>query len=118
MAASPKDPRLVHDLGQLINTGGTTTIYPNDDTLISLLHARFKHDLPATRIGATSVVIVNPLKVIQSDDDASSRDYVEKTYIDVSGEQYKSVQPHLYDLASRVFLSMRRKEQAQLVLFR
>lgn len=116
--AGQKDPRLVHDLTHLISTGGSTTIYPNDDAIISLLNARFRHDLPYTRLGATSVVVVNPLKVLQSSNDASAKEYTEKTYNDLSGSAFKTVQPHLFDFASRVYLAMRRRDESQAILLR
>lgn len=117
MASSNKDATAVHDLVSLIQAQGATTVSPTDDAILSLLHARFRFDLPYTRIGSTSLIVVNPLKSLANTNDASAADYEEKTYRDLTDSQH-NLQPHLYELASRVYLLMRRTAQSQSVVFR
>ncbi|CAG7853145.1 Chitin synthase 6; AltName: Full=Chitin-UDP acetyl-glucosaminyl transferase 6; AltName: Full=Class-V chitin synthase 6 [Serendipita indica DSM 11827] len=122
-----KDPRTVHDLVSLITSstplGSTSTkpitIYPNDDSLLSLLHARFRHDLPFTRIGSSALVAVNPSKLIPADNEASMREIAEKAW-DMSGRWRKDggLQAHAYEFATRIYLASRRWHQPQLVVFR
>ncbi|KIO21052.1 hypothetical protein M407DRAFT_29316 [Tulasnella calospora MUT 4182] len=117
MASSNKDATAVHDLISLIQAQGATTVYPTDDAILSLLHARFRFDLPYTRIASTSLIVVNPLKSLANTNDASAADYEEKTYRDLTDSEH-NLQPHLYELASRVYLLMRRTSQSQSVVFR
>ena len=49
---------------------------PSDDSVLSLLHARFRSDLPYTRIGSTNLVLVNPYKSLANVNDASAQDYL------------------------------------------
>ncbi|KAG8831172.1 hypothetical protein FRC17_003530 [Serendipita sp. 399] len=120
-----KDPRTVHDLVSLITSssplGSTSTkpitIYPNDDTLLSLLHARFRHDLPFTRLGSSSLVAVNPNKLIVLDNEKSMREIAEKSW-DASGRWRKDggLQAHAYEFATRIYLANRRFSEPQLVV--
>lgn len=105
----------------VVSSSSSTTVYPSDDTIISVLQARFRADLPYTRIGATSLVVVNPLKVLANVNDASAQEYEEKSYKDTNlptADAPKALQPHLYDLAARVYLLMRRRSESQSVVFR
>jgi chitin synthase len=122
-----KDPRTVHDLVQLISSstplGSTSTapitIYPNDDSLLSLLHARFRHDLPSTRLGSTGLVVVNPNKMLVGDGDAAMKEAAEKTW-DVSGRWRRGdgLQSSPFEFAARVYLRGRRSDISQVVFFR
>ncbi|KAF8589601.1 glycosyltransferase family 2 protein [Ramaria rubella] len=105
----------------VVSSSSTTTVYPSDDTIISVLQARFRADLPYTRIGASSLVVVNPLKVLANVNDASAQEYEERNYKDTSlptADAPKALQPHLYDIAARIYLLMRRRSESQSVLFR
>ncbi|KAG8759694.1 hypothetical protein FRC14_005272 [Serendipita sp. 396] len=120
-----KDPRTAHDLVSLITSssplGSTSTkpitIYPNDDTLLSLLHARFRHDLPFTRLGSSSLVAVNPNKLIVADNETSMREIAEKAW-DASGRWRKDggLQAHAFEFATRIYLANRRFNEPQLVI--
>ena len=115
--SSSKDPTTVHDLTKLIDSSGSKKVHPNDDALLSLLNARFRFDLPYTRIGSSGLVVINPLKSLSNTNDATATEYEDKTYRDVS-DAVHSLQPHLYELASRSYLLMRRTSQSQAVVFR
>ncbi|KAJ7114120.1 chitin synthase [Mycena epipterygia] len=109
------------DLLDLVSSSGAATIYPNDDAVLSVLHSRFRADLPYTRIGATHLLVVNPLKTLASVNDASAREYEERCYKDTSLpaiDSPKPLQPHVYELACRIYLLMRRRAESQLVVAR
>ncbi|KAG9027552.1 hypothetical protein FRB95_007619 [Tulasnella sp. JGI-2019a] len=117
MTSPSKDASAVNDLTSLVQASGSSTIHPTEDTLLSLLHARFRLDLPYTFIASSNLLAVNPLKSLASSNDASAADYEEKTYRDVT-DTPSTLPPHLYELASRAYLVMRRTAQSQTVMFR
>ncbi|KAJ6568375.1 glycosyltransferase family 2 protein [Mycena vulgaris] len=109
------------DLLDLVSSSGSATIYPNDDAVLAVLHARFRADLPYTRIGSTHLLVVNPLKTLASVNDTSAREYEERCYKDTSLpaiDSPKPLQPHVYELACRMYLLMRRRSESQLVVAR
>lgn len=114
MTTSSKDASTLHDLTSLVTASGP---HPTEDTLLSLLHARFRLDLPYAFIGSSNLLVVNPLKSLANCNDASAADYEEKTYRDVT-DAPSTLPPHLYELASRAYLVMRRTGQSQSVIFR
>lgn len=109
------------DLTDLIASTGTTTIYPTDDAVLNVLQARFRADLPYSNIGSSNLVVVNPLKVLANVNDLSAKEYEERCYkettVPTAGSS-KAPQPHLYDLAAKVYLLMRQRKQSQAVVFR
>ena len=109
------------NLVDLVSSTGAATIYPNDDAILAVLQARFRADLPYTRVGATALVAVNPYKTLASMNDASADEYEERCYKDTSlpmADTPKPLQPHVYDLAARVYLMMRRRGESQALLTR
>lgn len=109
------------DLVDLVSSSASATIYPSDDAIISVLQARFRADLPYTRIGATNLVVVNPYKTLANVNDVSAKEYEERCYKDTSlplVDSPKPLQPHLYDLAARIYLLMRRRNESQSVISR
>jgi chitin synthase len=122
-AKEQKDPRSVHDLVSLIASTQTATtnpitIYPTDDSILSLLHARFRHDLPFTRLGSTSLVCVNPNKLLVEDGDSNMHQVAEHAW-DTSGRWRKEdMQAGAYEFATRVYLAAKRWNKPQVVLFR
>ena len=91
----------------------STTIYPSDDTILAVLQARFRADLPYTRIGTSNLLVVANVN------DVSAKEYEERSYKDTSLPMLDSprpLQPHLYDLAARVYLLMRRRNESQAVV--
>lgn len=109
------------DLVELVSSSGSATIYPSDDAILAVLQARFRADLPYTRVGATNLVVVNPYKTLANVNDISAKDYEERCYRDTSlpmVDSPKPLQPHLYDLAARVYLLMRRRNESQALVSR
>jgi chitin synthase len=109
------------DLVDLVSSSGSTTIYPSDDAILAVLQARFRADLPYTRIGTSNLLVVNPYKTLANVNDVSAKEYEERSYKDTSLPMLDSprpLQPHLYDLAARVYLLMRRRNESQAVVTR
>jgi chitin synthase len=109
------------DLVDLVSSSGSATVYPSDDAILAVLQARFRADLPYTSIGATNLVVVNPFKTLANVNDLSAKEYEERCYKDTSlpmVDSPKPLQPHLYDLAAKVYLLMRRRNESQAVLSR
>lgn len=121
MAANTTQAIASGDLVDLVSSSGAATIYPSDDAILAILHARFRADLPYTAIGTTNLVVVNPYKTLANVNDISAKEYEDRCYRDTSlplVDSPKPLQPHLYELAAKVYLLMRRKNQSQAVLAR
>lgn len=108
------------DLADLVSSSSSATVYPSDDTILAVLQARFRADLPYTRVGASNLIVVNPYKTLANVNDISAKEYEERCYKDTSFPLpgAASLPPHLYDLAARVYLLMRRRMESQAVVFR
>jgi chitin synthase len=109
------------DLVDLVSTSASSTVYPTDDAILAVLNARFRSDNPYTRISTSNLVVVNPYKTLANTNEVSAKDYEERCYKDTSmslpgGPAPPS--PHLYELAAKVYLVMRRRNQSQSVIFR
>lgn len=109
------------DLIDLISTSASTTVYPSDDAILAVLNTRFRSDNPYTRISTSNIVVVNPYKTLANINEVSAKDYEERCYRDTSvpfpgGPALPS--PHLYELAAKVYLVMRCRNQSQSVIFR
>ncbi|KAF5363873.1 hypothetical protein D9756_000062 [Leucocoprinus leucothites] len=109
------------DLTDLVSSSASATIYPNDDALLHVLQARFRADLPYTRIGTSNLVVVNPYKSLANTNDVSAREYEDRCYKDTSlplVDSPRPLQPHLYEQAAKVYLLMRRRQESQAVVTR
>jgi chitin synthase len=109
------------DLVDLVSSSSTTTIYPSDDAILSALHSRFRADLPYTRIGASNLVVVNPYKTLANVNDLSAKEYEDRCYKDTSlplVDSPKPLQPHVYELAAKIYLLMRRRNESQSIITR
>lgn len=109
------------DLADLVSSSAQLTVYPNDDAVLAVLQARFRADLPYTRIANAHLVVVNPYKALANTNDLSARDYEERCYRDTSVplvDSPRPLQPHLYEQAAKVYLLMRRRHQSQAIVAR
>ncbi|KIY65055.1 glycosyltransferase family 2 protein [Cylindrobasidium torrendii FP15055 ss-10] len=109
------------DLIDLVSSSGSATIYPSDDAILAVLQSRFRADLPYTRISASHLVVVNPYKTLANVNNVSAKEYEERCYKDTSlpmVDTPKPLQPHLYDLAAKMYLLMRRRNESQVLLTR
>ncbi|TIC40573.1 hypothetical protein E3Q08_03710, partial [Wallemia mellicola] len=96
-----------------LNDNRDTLLYPNTDDIISLLQSRFRLDLPFIKLGSSSFITINPLKHLQSYNAESQREYKDLTY----DPSTSILQPHPYDLSSRILLSLKRKSVSQAVIY-
>ena len=119
-AMTSKEASSTHDLSLLYKSAGGVDIPPQEDQITTLLHQRFRTDNPYTRLSSSTLVVVNPLKTLANLNDASAGDYKDSEYTDTSGDEPQGgpMQPHLYELAARVYLVMRRRKESQAVVFR
>ena len=117
---SSKEAASTHDVCLLYKTVGGVDMPPQEDHITNLLHQRFRTDNPYTRLSSSTLVVVNPLKTLANLNDASAGDYQASEYTDTSGDEPNGgpMQPHLYELAARVYLLMRRRKESQAVIFR
>ncbi|EIN11094.1 chitin synthase [Punctularia strigosozonata HHB-11173 SS5] len=108
------------ELTDLVSTSASATVYPTDDSILTVLQARFRSDQPYSRISTSNYVVVNPYKALANTNDVSAREYEERCYKDTNLQLpgTPSVQPHMYELAARIYLLMRRRNESQSVVFR
>jgi chitin synthase len=110
------------DLVSLVSATAQTTVYPSDDAVLSFLQQRFRVELPYTRLGASTLVVLNPLRTLANLSDASADAY-RKAYAEAAweaaGEQHpdEKLPPHPYEFAARVYHYMRRTAQSQAIVF-
>lgn len=102
------------DLVSLYNVGGSP---PTEDSISNLLANRYKRNLPYTQLGYSNLVVVNPYQHLELLNDATLKSYAEIGYKDLS-EHKQSLQPHVYELATRVYFHMRRTGEDQSVILR
>lgn len=122
--ATPEDPLTRQaiasgDLTDLVSPHATAT--PTADSILTVLNARFRSELPYARIGSTDLVVVNPCKTLSNVNDASAREYEERCYKDTSlslVDARRPPQPHVFELAAQMYLLMRRRGESQAVIAR
>ncbi|ORZ12657.1 chitin synthase-domain-containing protein [Absidia repens] len=88
---------------------------PSEDAILHLLQSRFKHGLPYTRLGHSTLIAVNPYQPLDLLNDATLQSYADVCYRDLS-ESKPIMQPHVYDLAAKVYFHMRRTGQDQSII--
>jgi chitin synthase len=127
---SSSEAARVHSLTSLITSLPSTSapapadsppaprkLYPNDDTLVTVLHARSRFELPYTRVGpsGTAYVVVNPLRVLGCLGEDARKGYTED--IEGTAGGHGERQPSVYELAGRVWLLMARRRESQSVIY-
>lgn len=92
----------------------------NDEIIAQLLQQRFKADQPYTQLGNHRLIVVNPYKPLELLNDATLEAYGQHGYKDISPEGLAagSPEPHVYDMATRVYLLMRRRGENQSIVLR
>lgn len=121
MAAHPSQAISSGELTDLVSSSSSATVYPSDDIILSVLQARFRSDFPYSRIGTSNLVVVNPYKTLSNVSDESAKEYEERCYKDTNLPMPGGPpppQPHVFDLAAKVYLLMRRRNESQAVIFR
>jgi chitin synthase len=108
------------DLVELATPRQGVSAHPSDDGVLQVLQARFRQDQPYTYIGTSHLVVVNPHKALSSSNDQSAREYEERAYRDTQLPLAGTppLQPHPFELAARMYLLLRRRNESQAVVFR
>ncbi|KAG2237902.1 hypothetical protein INT48_002207 [Thamnidium elegans] len=88
---------------------------PTEDSITNLLSSRFKRNQPYTRIGHSNLIVVNPYQPLEILNDATLKSYADIGYRNVV-ENKSFMQPHVYDLAARVYFHMRRTGEDQSII--
>ncbi|KAI8047961.1 P-loop containing nucleoside triphosphate hydrolase protein [Gilbertella persicaria] len=99
------------DLASLYS-GGTP---PTEGAISNLLANRYKRNLPYTQLGYSNLVVINPYQPLEILNDATLQSYAQTGYKDLS-EQKPFLQPHIYELATRVYFHMRRTGEDQSIV--
>ncbi|KAI8330035.1 chitin synthase-domain-containing protein [Blakeslea trispora] len=100
------------DLASLYVSGA---VPPTEGAISNLLSNRYKRNLPYTQLGYSNLVVINPYQPLEILNDATLQSYAQTGYKDLS-EQKPSLQPHIYELATRVYFHMRRTGEDQSVI--
>jgi len=111
------------DLTQLVSSSNGTTVHPTPDALLNALQSRFRSDQPFTRLGQTGLVVVNPWKMLGSYNEASKTEYRKKGWDDYTASASNftnngKLEPHIYEMATRVYTVLRRTKENQVVIAR
>lgn len=112
------------DLTSLVSNNLTSAVYPSDDAILSVLQTRFRSDLNYTRLGPTTLIAINPLRIQANLNEASAESYIQQCYANVDWEEKASAHPedalppHPYELALRVYHKMRRTGTSQAIVYR
>ncbi|KAL1924552.1 uncharacterized protein VTP21DRAFT_4206 [Calcarisporiella thermophila] len=111
------DDSAAADLVQLHNFSSSSGA-PTDDQVCSLLQSRLRRDIPYTRVGANTLVVVNPYKPLELMNNAYAQQYAEVFYRNFNeNDGEKELPPHIYELATRTYYYMRRTGNDQGVIF-
>ncbi|UZJ51703.1 hypothetical protein CBS101457_001023 [Exobasidium rhododendri] len=111
------------DLVDLVSANASSTVYPSDDAIVTVLQSRFRSDLNYTRLGATSLIAVNPLRTLANLNDVSAEAYLQQCYTDVDWEEKaaqhpdETLPPHPYELALRTYHRMKRTQASQAIVY-
>ncbi|KAG6335389.1 hypothetical protein ID866_3703 [Astraeus odoratus] len=119
-SADPLVPQAITS-GDLTDLVSSAQDVPSDDSVLAVLSARFRADLPYARVGSTALVVINPCKTLSVVNESSAKEYEERCYKDTSLsliDARRPPQPHVYELASKVYLLMRRRSESQAVVTR
>ncbi|GAA5798577.1 hypothetical protein HPULCUR_003982 [Helicostylum pulchrum] len=90
----------------------------SEESIVRLLQTRFKADQPYTQLGHHQLIVVNPYKPLELLNDATLQAYGQHGYKDISPDGFSSnsPEPHVYDMATRVYLLMRRRAENQAII--
>ena len=89
---------------------------PSDESILANIKDRYSRNQIFTRIGAGALVVVNPVKTLESFSDTTSAQYAD--WARDTSEDKVALPAHIFDLAASVFYHMLRNQQDQSVVFR
>jgi chitin synthase len=102
------------DLVSLYSQGGAP---PSEEAISNFLANRYKRNLPYTQLGFGNLVVINPYQTLELLNDATLKSYAQVGYKDLTAQKL-SLQPHVYQLATKVYFHMRRTGQDQSIILR
>ncbi|KAJ3168219.1 hypothetical protein HDU88_001658 [Geranomyces variabilis] len=88
---------------------------PSDESILANIKDRYSRNQIFTRIGAGALVVVNPVKTLESFSDNTSAQYAD--WAKDTSEDKVALPAHIFDLAASVFYHMLRNQQDQSVVF-
>ncbi|ORZ23503.1 chitin synthase [Absidia repens] len=88
---------------------------PSEDNISNLLQNRYKRNQPYTQIGHSNLIVINPYHPLDLLNDATLQTYADYGYRNIS-EQKTFMQPHIYDLAAKIYFHMRRTGEDQTMI--
>lgn len=101
----------------LLSLLGSSSSAPTEDNISYLLQSRFKHSQPYTRLGHSTLIVVNPYQPLEILNDVTLNTYADIGYRNIA-ENKIFMQPHVYDLAARIYFHMRRTGEDQSIILR
>ena len=117
MASS--SPLAINDLTQLVTDNGSSrVVYPSEESVLDVLQQRFRAEHMFTWIRDSTLVSFNPFRVLDNTSDAAKQAYENSYRLTSLDEASPPLSPHVYELAVRVYLMMRRRLESQSVVFR
>ncbi|CAO3687737.1 unnamed protein product [Rhizopus stolonifer] len=99
----------------LLSLLGSSSSAPTEDNISYLLQSRFKHSQPYTRLGHSTLIVVNPYQPLEILNDVTLNTYADIGYRNIA-ENKIFMQPHVYDLAARIYFHMRRTGEDQSII--
>lgn len=102
------------DLVSLYSQGGAP---PSEEAISNFFANRYKRNLPYTQLGYSNLIVINPYQPLELLNDATLKSYAEIGYKDLTAQK-PSLQPHVYQLATKVYFHMRRTGQDQSIILR
>ncbi|KAI8818378.1 chitin synthase-domain-containing protein [Fimicolochytrium jonesii] len=88
---------------------------PTDESILANIKDRYSRNLIFNRIGAGALVVVNPVKTLESFSDSTCTQYAD--WAKDTAEDKVPLPAHIFDLAVSVFNHMWRNQQDQSVVF-
>ncbi|KAJ3056155.1 hypothetical protein HK097_007879 [Rhizophlyctis rosea] len=86
-----------------------------EEDIITNIRDRYARNQVFTRIGATTVLAVNPVKTLESFSDNTSNEYAK--WAKDTSEDKQPLPAHIFDLAASAFNHMLRNQQDQSIIF-
>ncbi|KAI8985921.1 chitin synthase-domain-containing protein [Pilobolus umbonatus] len=85
-------------------------------SIAQVLQSRFKADQPYSQLGQHRLLVVNPLKTLELTNDITLEAYGHHGYKNLSQNETNPPEPHVYEMATRVYLLMRRRGEDQAIV--
>lgn len=86
--------------------------------LSEVLQSRFSHDQPYALLDQHRLFVTNPYKKLELLNDASVQTYADHGYKNLTANDASSVEPHVYEFATRLYYIMRRRKEHVGVILR